>query len=114
MARGEGRAPNRACQRKPKLYRHLRRALLPTSRFIQRHAYAQPLLATIHNNLHRIACVMAVKNVGNVLRGLDILIVDFDDQVSTDVDRSITEIRSFTSTTQAGTIGGASRHYLLH
>src|SRR5690348_11091023 len=58
--------------------------------------------------------MVAIEHVSNVLRSLNVLIVDLDDQVASDVDRNIAEIGALASTVQSGAIGGTTGNDLLN
>src|SRR5262249_11512238 len=57
---------------------------------------------------------MVVEDVGDILRRLDVLIVDLHDQISADVNRRVAKVCAFASAFHSGPIGCAAGNYLLN
>ena len=58
--------------------------------------------------------MMAIQNIGDVLWGLNVLIINFDDEVSAYVNRNIAQVGTLTPAAQAGAIGRATGYDLLN
>src|SRR5216110_2539722 len=87
---------------------------LRSPQLVKRHLQRESLFATIDRYSHSITGVMIVQYVLDVLRRLDVLVIDLDDEISADIDRRIPEIGPFTTATYAGSISSAAGNYLLN
>src|SRR5207253_3757922 len=70
------------------------------------------LLAAIDGDAHGVASSMVVHDLSQILLVGDFFVINRDDQVSAEHDRDIREVRTLTSSVQAGTFRSATGNHL--